>query len=115
MGMLILKASTRLSRRLSLNAAQVEHKRRQIREKRFRWGVDLAAEWNTLRQLGACDSDEGWTSVQNVKRVGNLATRPAEHITANEMIGNAKVSFVRDPDGVTSISLGKHTDRLVCQ
>jgi hypothetical protein len=31
-----------------------------------------------------CDSDEGWTSVQNVKRVENLATRPAEHITAND-------------------------------
>lgn len=32
----------------------------------------------------ACDSDEGWTPVQNVKRIENLSTRPAEHITAND-------------------------------
>ena len=31
-----------------------------------------------------CDSDEGWTPVRNVRRVENLSTRPAEHITAND-------------------------------
>lgn len=31
-----------------------------------------------------CGNAEGWTSVQNVRRVENLSTRPAEHITAND-------------------------------
>jgi Domain of unknown function (DUF1998)/Helicase conserved C-terminal domain len=32
----------------------------------------------------ACESDEGWTAVLDVKRIENLSTRPAEHITAND-------------------------------
>lgn len=32
----------------------------------------------------ACGSDEGATPVRDVKRVENLSTRPAEHITAND-------------------------------
>jgi hypothetical protein len=31
-----------------------------------------------------CGSHEGWTAVKDVRRVENLATRPAEHITAND-------------------------------
>ena len=31
-----------------------------------------------------CGSDEGWTPIRNVRRVENLSTRPAEHITAND-------------------------------
>ena len=32
----------------------------------------------------ACESDEGWTPVLDVKRIENVSTRPAEHITAND-------------------------------
>lgn len=35
-------------------------------------------------QCSTCGSDEGWTMVKNVRRVENLSTRPAEHITAND-------------------------------
>jgi hypothetical protein len=32
----------------------------------------------------ACEADEGWRTIKEVKRIENLSTRPAERITAND-------------------------------
>ncbi len=43
-----------------------------------------ARERREPERCHACEHNEGWQPVRDVKRIENLATRPAEHITAND-------------------------------